>query len=91
MSLRRAGDPLQLQQANVALAVRGAELFLGRSLAALELAALLIGRTVWGRRQVFDRTATEAAADAAPGSDLYVDWERSNLYKLERGEGECAV
>ena len=25
------------------------------------------------------------------GSDLYVDWERTNLYKLERGEGECAV
>ena len=35
--------------------------------------------------------AQKAAADAAPGSDLYVDWERSNLYKLERGEGECAV
>ena len=35
--------------------------------------------------------AQQAAADAAPGSDLYVDWERSNLYKLERGEGECAV
>ena len=35
--------------------------------------------------------AQQAAADAAPGSDLYVDWERSDLYKLERGEGECAV
>ena len=35
--------------------------------------------------------AQQAAADAAPGSDLYIDWERSNLYKLERGEGECAV
>ena len=35
--------------------------------------------------------AQQAAADAAPGSDLYVDWERSNLYKLERGEGECMV
>ncbi len=35
--------------------------------------------------------AQEAAAEAAPGSDLYVDWERSNIYKLERGEGECAV
>ena len=32
-----------------------------------------------------------AVADAAPGSDMYVDWERTNLYKLERGEGECAV
>ena len=35
--------------------------------------------------------AQQDAADAAPGSDLYVDWERSNLYKLERGEGECMV
>ena len=35
--------------------------------------------------------AQQAAAGAAPGSDLYVDWERTNLYKLERGEGECAV
>ena len=35
--------------------------------------------------------AQEAVAEATPGSDLYVDWERSNLYKLERGEGECAV
>ncbi|MCH7843460.1 MAG: nitrite/sulfite reductase [Chloroflexi bacterium] len=35
--------------------------------------------------------AQQAAAAAAPGSDLYVDWERTNLYKLERGEGECAV
>ena len=35
--------------------------------------------------------AQQAAAEAAPGSDLYMDWERSNLYKLERGEGECAV
>ena len=24
-------------------------------------------------------------------SDLYYDWDRTNLYKLERGEGECAV
>ena len=32
-----------------------------------------------------------AVANAAPGSDMYVDWERTNLYKLERGEGECAV
>ena len=35
--------------------------------------------------------AQQAAADAAPDSDLYVDWERTNLYKLERGEGECMV
>ena len=24
-------------------------------------------------------------------SDLYYDWDRTNAYKLERGEGECAV
>ena len=35
--------------------------------------------------------AQQAVADAAPGSDIYVDWERTNQYKLERGEGECAV
>ncbi|MDA0264165.1 MAG: nitrite/sulfite reductase [Chloroflexi bacterium] len=35
--------------------------------------------------------AQDAVAAATPGSDLYIDWERSNLYKLERGEGECAV
>ena len=35
--------------------------------------------------------AEESAKAADPGSDMYVDWERSNLYKLERGEGECAV
>ena len=23
--------------------------------------------------------------------DLYMDWERTTLYKVERGEGECAV
>ena len=35
--------------------------------------------------------AEESAKQAAPGSDMYVDWERTNLYKVERGEGECAV
>ena len=35
--------------------------------------------------------AEKSAQDAAPGSDMYVDWERTNIYKLERGEGECAV
>jgi sulfite reductase beta subunit-like hemoprotein len=24
-------------------------------------------------------------------SELYYDWERTNIYKLERGEGECSV
>jgi hypothetical protein len=34
----------------------------------------------------------KAQAEAAEGgSDMYVDWERTNLYKLERGEGECMV
>jgi hypothetical protein len=27
----------------------------------------------------------------AQDSDLYYDWDRTNLYVLERGEGECAV
>ena len=35
--------------------------------------------------------AQEAAEKAAVGSDLYIDWERTNIYVLERGEGECAV
>ena len=35
--------------------------------------------------------AEKSAQEAAPGSDMYVDWERTNIYKLERGEGECAV
>ncbi len=35
--------------------------------------------------------AEKSAQAAAPGSDLYIDWERTNIYKLERGEGECAV
>ncbi len=35
--------------------------------------------------------AQESAGSAESGSDMYVDWERTNLYKLERGEGECAV
>jgi sulfite reductase beta subunit-like hemoprotein len=35
--------------------------------------------------------AQEAAESADAGSDMYFDWERTNVYKLERGEGECAV
>jgi sulfite reductase beta subunit-like hemoprotein len=35
--------------------------------------------------------AQEAAESADSGSDMYFDWERTNVYKLERGEGECAV
>ena len=35
--------------------------------------------------------AEQNAAKATAGSDLYIDWERTNQYKLERGEGECAV
>jgi len=35
--------------------------------------------------------AQEAAESADAGSDMYFDWERTNLYKVERGEGECAV
>ncbi|MCI0782114.1 MAG: nitrite/sulfite reductase [Chloroflexi bacterium] len=35
--------------------------------------------------------AQKTAQAAEAGSDLYFDWERTNIYKLERGEGECAV
>ena len=35
--------------------------------------------------------AEKSAQEAAPNSDLYIDWERTNIYKLERGEGECMV
>ena len=32
-----------------------------------------------------------SAASKEVGGDLYVDWERTTNYVLERGEGECAV
>jgi sulfite reductase beta subunit-like hemoprotein len=35
--------------------------------------------------------AQQATINAVVGSDFYYDWERTNIYKLERGEGECAV
>ena len=35
--------------------------------------------------------AQRVAETADSGSDLYFDWERTNVYKLERGEGECMV
>ncbi len=35
--------------------------------------------------------AQKAAENTDSGSDLYFDWERTNIYKLERGEGECMV
>jgi sulfite reductase beta subunit-like hemoprotein len=35
--------------------------------------------------------AQAAAESADAGSDMYFDWERTNVYKLERGEGECAI
>jgi sulfite reductase beta subunit-like hemoprotein len=35
--------------------------------------------------------AQRKAQEAEPGSDLYFDWDRTNVYKLERGEGECMV
>ncbi|MFQ6026222.1 MAG: nitrite/sulfite reductase [Dehalococcoidia bacterium] len=35
--------------------------------------------------------AQETAENAEAGSDMYIDWERTNAYVLERGEGECAV
>jgi sulfite reductase beta subunit-like hemoprotein len=33
----------------------------------------------------------KGAGPVAENMDLYQDWERVGLYKLERGEGECAV
>ena len=35
--------------------------------------------------------AQRVAETTESGSDLYFDWERTNVYKLERGEGECMV
>ncbi len=35
--------------------------------------------------------AQGTAGTAEAGSDLYFDWERTNIYKLERGEGECMI
>ncbi|PKB68511.1 MAG: hypothetical protein BZY81_01665 [SAR202 cluster bacterium Io17-Chloro-G4] len=35
--------------------------------------------------------AQQKAKEAEAESDLYFDWERTNVYKLERGEGECMV
>ena len=35
--------------------------------------------------------AQRVAETAEAGADLYFDWERTNIYKLERGEGECAA
>ena len=35
--------------------------------------------------------AQRVAETTEAGSDLYFDWERTNIYKLERGEGECMV
>ena len=35
--------------------------------------------------------AQEIGHEADGGSDMYYDWERTNQYVLERGEGECAV
>ena len=35
--------------------------------------------------------AQEVGHEAEGGGDMYFDWERTNQYVLERGEGECAV
>ena len=49
--------------------------------------------SAWGWKELTEVAiaAEESAQAADPGSDMYVDWERTNIYKLERGEGECAV
>ena len=35
--------------------------------------------------------AQRAAGTAQAGSDLYFDWQKTDAYKLDRGEGECAA
>ena len=35
--------------------------------------------------------AQEVGHEAEGGGEMYYDWERTNQYVLERGEGECAV
>ena len=35
--------------------------------------------------------AQEVGHEAEGGGEMYFDWERTNQYVLERGEGECAV
>jgi len=35
--------------------------------------------------------AQEIGHEAEGGGEMYFDWERTNQYVLERGEGECAV
>ncbi len=35
--------------------------------------------------------AQEIGHEAEGGGEMYYDWERTNQYVLERGEGECAV
>ena len=44
--------------------------------------------------QPFEAMASELAHVGALGpetQDLYTDWSKSETYKLERGEGECAA
>ena len=37
------------------------------------------------------RQYKDVAALSSDTQDLYTDWEKTEVYKLERGEGECAV
>jgi sulfite reductase beta subunit-like hemoprotein len=44
-------------------------------------------------RQAFEEVAAPLAPvpNFAEKPEFYYDWERSNIYRVERGEGECAA
>ena len=52
---------------------------------------MFVDRVGTGKFEELAKAAQEQGETAAGNSDLIMDWERTNLYKVERGEGECAV
>ena len=56
-----------------------------------ELFKKFVDRVGTGKFEELAKAAQEHGETAAGNSDLIMDWERTNLYKVERGEGECAV
>ena len=56
-----------------------------------ELFNKFVDRVGTGKFEELAKAAQEQGETAAGNSDLIMDWERTNLYKVERGEGECAV
>ena len=56
-----------------------------------ELFNKFVDRVGTGKFEELAKAAQEQGETAAGNSDLIRDWERTNLYKVERGEGECAV